>query len=200
MGSVTSRIGVRFVGYGQNMPFTDQIDARATELARAIDEHADLLAERTPVPIDALVRRIGAVNAEAVRQGGHLTATVTHAVEGVARTAWTGASDLWETTGDSVQASTTAVRSTVQRNLRVVGRQADRTGEQVEDRAAGAAKTVAKATDTAGAETFETGATEPDRPYEAWRKGELYERAQDLDIEGRSGMSKAELVRALRSA
>src|SRR3546814_15166285 len=30
------------------MTFTDQIDARATALARSIDEHADLLAERTP--------------------------------------------------------------------------------------------------------------------------------------------------------
>ena len=50
------------------------------------------------------------------------------------------------------------------------------------------------------AKTMETGANEPDRPYEAWRKNELFERAQALDIEGRSGMSKAELVRALRSA
>lgn len=182
------------------MSITDQIDARATGLARAIDEHADLLAERTPAPIDALVRRIGAVNAEAVRQTGHLTMTVSHAVEEVVRTAWTGASDLWETTGSSVGASTTAVRSTVQRNLRVVGRQADRTGERLEDRTEDAARKVAQAADTAVAETMATGASEPDRPYEKWRKGELYERAQDLDIEGRSGMSKAELVRALRSA
>lgn len=182
------------------MTFTDQIDARATDLARAIDEHADVLAERTPAPADALVRRLGAVNAQALRQTGHLTVTVAHALEDVVRTAWTGASDLWETTGSSVEASTNAVRSSVQQNLRVVGRQADRTGDRLEDRAEDAAKKVTKATDTAVAETMRTGATEPDRPYEAWRKGELYERAQDLDIEGRSGMSKAELVRALRSA
>ncbi len=182
------------------MTFTDQIDARATGLARTIDEHADLLAERTPAPADALVRRLGAVNAEAVRQTGHLTVTVAHAVEDVVRTAWTGASDLWETTGDSVQASTSAVRGTVQRNLRVVGRQADRSGERLEDQAGRAASKVAKATDTAIAQTMETGSKAPDRPYEKWRKGELYERAQDLDIDGRSGMSKAELVRALRSA
>ena len=31
-------------------------------------------------------------------------------------------------------------------------------------------------------------------------KAELYERAQDLDIEGRSKMSKAELERAIRDA
>ena len=200
MGCVTIRIPPEDVGYGQYMTFTDQIDARATELARAIDEHADLLAERTPAPADALVRRLGAVNAQAVRQTGHLTVTVTHAVEDVLRTAWTGASDLWETTGSSVGASTTAVRTSVRQNLRVVGRQAERTGDRLEDRTEGAARKVAKATDTAIAETMDTGAKDPDRPYEKWRKGELYERAQDLDIEGRSGMSKAELVRALRSA
>lgn len=33
-----------------------------------------------------------------------------------------------------------------------------------------------------------------------WTKAELYERAQELEIEGRSSMSKRELVRAIRSA
>ena len=35
-------------------------------------------------------------------------------------------------------------------------------------------------------------------PYEEWTKDELYERAQELDIEGRSSMNKAELISALR--
>lgn len=34
---------------------------------------------------------------------------------------------------------------------------------------------------------------------EQWSKSELYERAQELDIDGRSSMSKDELVEALRS-
>lgn len=34
--------------------------------------------------------------------------------------------------------------------------------------------------------------------YEDWTKEELYERAQELDIEGRSEMSKDELIEALR--
>lgn len=34
--------------------------------------------------------------------------------------------------------------------------------------------------------------------YETWTKDDLYERAQELDIEGRSGMSKDELIEALR--
>ncbi len=36
-------------------------------------------------------------------------------------------------------------------------------------------------------------------PYESWTKGELYERAQELDVDGRSTMSKRELIAALRS-
>ncbi|MDQ2092893.1 DUF7218 family protein [Rhodalgimonas zhirmunskyi] len=35
-------------------------------------------------------------------------------------------------------------------------------------------------------------------PYEDWTKGELYDRAQDLDIAGRSDMNKCELIEALR--
>ena len=35
-------------------------------------------------------------------------------------------------------------------------------------------------------------------PYEQWTKDELYERAQELDIDGRSDMTKDELIEALR--
>lgn len=36
-------------------------------------------------------------------------------------------------------------------------------------------------------------------PYEDWSKDELYERAQELDVDGRSDMTKDELIEALRS-
>ncbi len=35
-------------------------------------------------------------------------------------------------------------------------------------------------------------------PYEEWTKDELMGRAQELDIDGRSSMTKAELIDALR--
>ncbi len=35
-------------------------------------------------------------------------------------------------------------------------------------------------------------------PYEEWTKEELAGRARELEIEGRSGMNKAELIEALR--
>lgn len=35
--------------------------------------------------------------------------------------------------------------------------------------------------------------------YEEWRRDDLYHRAQDLDISGRSDMTKDELIEALRN-
>ena len=35
-------------------------------------------------------------------------------------------------------------------------------------------------------------------PYEDWTKDELYDRAKELDVEGRSTMTKDELIDALR--
>lgn len=36
-------------------------------------------------------------------------------------------------------------------------------------------------------------------PYEEWTRDALYERAQELDIDGRSDMTKDELISALRN-
>ncbi|WP_281826732.1 DUF7218 family protein [Jannaschia rubra] len=36
-------------------------------------------------------------------------------------------------------------------------------------------------------------------PYEEWTKDDLYDRAQELDIEGRSDMTKDQLIDALRN-
>ena len=43
----------------------------------------------------------------------------------------------------------------------------------------------------------EKGGKQP--PYEEWTKEELYDRAQELEIECRSDMNKEELIDALRS-
>ena len=43
----------------------------------------------------------------------------------------------------------------------------------------------------------EKGGKQP--PYEEWTKDALYDRAQELDIDGRSDMTKDELIEALRN-
>jgi len=42
------------------------------------------------------------------------------------------------------------------------------------------------------------GLPAPGTPYEEWTREQLYQRAQELDVDGRSTMSKAQLIRALR--
>ncbi|WP_299815833.1 Rho termination factor N-terminal domain-containing protein [uncultured Roseibium sp.] len=37
------------------------------------------------------------------------------------------------------------------------------------------------------------------KPYEDWTRDELYERAKELEVEGRSKMDKADLISALRN-
>ncbi len=49
----------------------------------------------------------------------------------------------------------------------------------------------------AGEEGSRKGGTQP--PYEEWTRVELYDRAAELGIDGRSSMRKAELINALRS-
>ncbi|WP_373355831.1 Rho termination factor N-terminal domain-containing protein [Pseudoroseicyclus sp. CXY001] len=49
----------------------------------------------------------------------------------------------------------------------------------------------------AGDKPAKSGGKAP--PYEDWTKDELYDRAQELGIEGRSGMDKGQLIEALRN-
>ena len=56
---------------------------------------------------------------------------------------------------------------------------------------------IANAQANDGMSPSEKGGKAP--PYEEWTKDELYERAQEIGIEGRSDMDKDELIEALRN-
>ena len=207
------------------MNITETIDTQISELARAYEVNATKVSERTPPPLNIFIRRIGALNAEAIRQSGHFTATALDAAGGLATVAWRGASGIASSTERALGASADTVRTTgrrafgdvkqasstisnrtrsakddVGRNLSVVGDEAEKAGDAVERQARKSGDRVVKATDTATAETGAAAAERPTGPYENWTKEELYERAQELDVDGRSGMSKNQLIKALRSA
>lgn len=55
----------------------------------------------------------------------------------------------------------------------------------------------ARIANTDASEAGKKGGQSP--PYEEWTREELYERAQEIGIEGRSDMSKDELISALRN-
>jgi hypothetical protein len=55
----------------------------------------------------------------------------------------------------------------------------------------------ARIANTSRTEAARRGGKSP--AYEEWSKADLYQRARDIGIEGRSGMSKGELIHALRN-
>ena len=63
--------------------------------------------------------------------------------------------------------------------------------------AKGKAAAIANAQANDSMSPSEKGGKQP--PYEEWSKDELYDRAQELDINGRSQMTKEELIDALRN-
>lgn len=207
------------------MQLTDTIETLTADTARTVDFTAGKIAESLPSPFDAVVLRLGAVQAEMIRQTGLVTVTNIDAARGLLKVTFTGVSDLAEATADAVEASVETIEETgrssmgtarragskiidqaresveqIERNFRIVGRRADQVEDRVEDEAEDAADRVVKAADTGAASTYEAGARRPSGPYENWTKDELYDRAAELDIDGRSNMNKTELIRALRSA
>jgi hypothetical protein len=107
-----------------------------------------------------------------------------------------------------------ATRASVRRVNDVVGSAAASTGQAraaagrtvdsitrgVKETAGPARRTVDAVTDNVeGALDDAIVAADP-ADLATWTKAELYDRAQELDVDGRSGMTKAELIRAIEQA
>lgn len=130
--------------------------------------------------------------------------------EAATRTAGTARDAASRTAGAARDAATRTagtVREGTQRTVTTAREATQRTATT----ARGAAREAAVTARDTTRETAETATTEARRTaddasravapaYEEWTKAELYERAQDLDIEGRSQMNKDELVQALYDA
>ncbi len=207
------------------MTFPDTIETTFDDAARTVDRVAGRVAGSVPAPLDALVVRIGAIEAELLRQTGLVTATGIDAVTGVGRVIWTGVDDLAERTEGAVDGSLDRLRTAgrrsvsalrgagtrigsearaasgdIARGLSAVEDELDEVDSDVRTEARAAGRRTGRAVDTAVAAASAAGARTPSGPYESWTKDDLYERAQELDVEGRSQMTKDELVAALRSA
>ncbi len=94
-------------------------------------------------------------------------------------------------------------RSAVERTTKVAGTTTKQTVGQAKRQATATASAARNATgellDDATA-TVDPDAAPRGIAYEEWTKSDLYDRAQELDIDGRSSMSKRQLISALRSA
>lgn len=157
-----------------------------------LTERLDQIEHRLP-PIPAKTFALGRAT---VRRTNDVVVSVVSDVarrmDTVVNTARTGART---TTGQA--------RSAVERTSKV----AETTGKETLGQAKRQASATGAASRAAAGELLDdaTSAIDPDAaprgiPYEQWTKSDLYDRAQELDIEGRSSMSKRELIAALRSA
>lgn len=138
----------------------------------------------------------------AVEFNQKLLSTVASTSLRIARIAGDGVGKAYSVARDTGATVVGQTRSATQRTVdevssntkEVVGQaraQGKRGAEQIDDVADSTARRAIDAVD----DSPSSGT-----PYEQWSKAELYERAQELDIDGRSGMSKGELIDALRSA
>lgn len=75
----------------------------------------------------------------------------------------------------------------------------DETYEALRDKGASKEKAarIANAQENDSQHPSRKGGKQP--PYEEWTRDELYDRARELDIDGRSGMDKDDLIAALRN-
>lgn len=165
------------------------------DISRRFDEITDYL--------DRLEEDLPAIPARALG----LTRATVHRVNDVAIGVATDvARQVGLVTGTAETAVSTTVgqaRSAVDRTTKMAKKTANETTGQARAQASRTVDAAAQATSALLDDA--TRAVEPDgngRPasLDNWSKAELYERAQELDIEGRSSMSKRELVKALRAA
>lgn len=143
-----------------------------------------------------------------------IVTTISRSVNGVVDEAATSAKTTAGQTRAAVDRSATTARDSAREAAEQARAAVDRTTEAVRTsakQAAGQARAeagqVVDAASSAAEQLLDEGtqAVDPDRPnpgipYARWTKSQLYDRAQELDIEGRSAMTKKELVEALRSS
>ncbi len=133
-----------------------------------------------------LNRAIASLGCSLLRRG---TAAVGESGEAVSDAALTGARTV---SGQAMSVVDRTTKAAADGSREVTGQaraQSKRLVETIENEAASLADQ---------AETITEDLTEAS--YASWTRADLYERAQRLDIEGRSSMNKAELVEALTNA
>jgi len=166
-----------------------------TEISRRTDELTDRL--------DRLEEQLPTIPARAIR----LIRATAHRAEA---TATDVANDVGRQLGRFTSTASTALSTTAGQARSAVERtssMAQRTSKETIGQAKAQSKLTGQAAKRSATALLDdaTRAVEPDsdgRPaaLDDWSKANLYERAQELDINGRGSMSKHALVQALRSA
>lgn len=163
------------------------IPARVLRLQRTV---AGAVCDRITVVTDTVVDSTRNFLDTARISGKTVTGQARAAGTDVVGNARTG---VREVVGQAQRATGTVARS-ARTGARTVAGQADAQGKKLSAAATGEATRLLDSAIDAVDETPGSG-----KPYEQWSKAELLKRAQELDIDGRSGLSKGQLIAALRA-
>lgn len=177
------------------------------DVKERIDERLDAVERRLPPVVSSgfrLQRRVAEQAAsgtgaavQAVRSSAKAVATVAQAAtKTVAGTTKWAVTRTLDTANTAFKTVTGQVRAQSTRTADAARDEMHDLTQQAAETAEGAVET-AEAAMSAAADEVRSG---PSGPYENWTKDELYDRAQELDIDGRSTMNKDELIEALRAA
>ena len=169
-----------------------------SEIERRFDEFESSVNER----LDVLERRLPPIPRKAVALGRASAARIGATTGGIARDIERQFSRVTTVAGDAVNTSTGQTRSAVDRTVTALRHNTNeavgQTRAQTKRSATAAERGTVALLDDA------TRALEPndDSPaaLEEWTKADLYDRAQELDIPGRSTMDKRELMDAIRAS
>lgn len=142
--------------------------------------------------VSDVARRVDTVVSTARTGARTTTGQARSAVERSSRTAETTAKQTVGQARSAAQRTSKVAGTTTKQTIGQAKRQASVTG-------AAGREAAAELLDDATA-TVDPDASPRGIAYEEWTKSDLYDRAQELDIDGRSTMSKRQLIAALRSA
>jgi hypothetical protein len=112
-----------------------------------------------------------------------------------------GAKSFLDTTNEAGRTVVGQTRSAVERTASTATTGAREVSGQVEAQGAKVARAASTESNRVVSRATRAVSDLPNQgtPYEQWTREQLYERAQQLDIDGRSGMSKKQLIAALRA-
>ncbi len=169
----------------------DAVEERLPALPAAVFRLQRTVAERTLSSVGDAAGAVKGSMCAANRAAATALKTVTGTAEWVANRTFNTASTGTKTLVGQTKAQAKIAGDAVVEEINDLA-------DSAADSAENASEAITDAVNATEAELDETPVGSG--PYESWTKEELYARAQELDIDGRSTMTKDDLVVALRAA
>lgn len=175
---------------------SDQLERLRADIEQRINDAVAELGRR----LDDLQARLPETPRKAAEFGSAAAERITSTAGGIVDDIGRRFGNVVDTTESAASTAAGQARSATRRAATTV----DRSAREAAGQARAQASRVAETADSETAALFDDAARAT-RPHdgtavlEDWTKADLYERAQELDIDGRSTMSKSQLIDAIRA-